>query len=126
MVELDGSTALLRAGDQFKKVHAPSMAGTAESLDLLAVQDARAELDAVVLASLSTKQRDGIYREAKVFSRAADRWAGPTATLYPDLNNATPVPDRESLPQPPFQARYRDCFSAKYLDELDDPTSALT
>ncbi|MFE5776625.1 hypothetical protein [Brachybacterium sp. NPDC056505] len=67
MVELDGSNALLRAGDQFKKVHAPSLVGTAESLDLPTVQDARAELDAVVLASLSNKQLDGVYREAKVF-----------------------------------------------------------
>lgn len=56
VVELDGSNALLRAGDQFKKVHAPSLVGTAESLDLPTVQDARAELDAVVLASLSNKQ----------------------------------------------------------------------
>lgn len=67
VVELDGSNALLRAGDQFKKVHAPSLVGTAESLDLPTVQDARAELDAVVLASLSNKQLDGVYREAKVF-----------------------------------------------------------
>ncbi|MGP5683493.1 transposase [Brachybacterium alimentarium] len=67
VVELDGSNALLRAGDQFKKVHAPLLVGTAESLDLPTVQDARAELDAVVLASLSNKQLDGVYREAKVF-----------------------------------------------------------
>lgn len=67
VVELDGSSALLRAGDQFKKVHAPSLVGTAESLDLPTVQDARAELDAVVLASLNTKQREEVYREAKVF-----------------------------------------------------------
>ncbi|MGP5386609.1 hypothetical protein [Brachybacterium tyrofermentans] len=67
MVELDGSNALLRAGDQFKKVHTSSLVGTAESLDLPTVQDARAELDAVVLASLSNKQLDGVYREAKVF-----------------------------------------------------------
>ncbi|MCW1804141.1 DDE-type integrase/transposase/recombinase [Brachybacterium squillarum] len=67
VVELDGPNALLRAGDQFKKVHAPSLVGIAESLDLPTVQDARAELDAVVLASLSTTQRDDMYRTAKVF-----------------------------------------------------------
>lgn len=54
--------------------------------------------------------------------RTADRWAGPTATLYTDLNNAAPIPDRSTLPALPFQSRYRDCFPAPHLDELDsDP-----
>lgn len=67
VVELDGSTALLRAGDHFRKVHTPSLVGAAESLDRPAAPDARTGLDAVVLASLSSTQRDDIYRESKVF-----------------------------------------------------------
>lgn len=51
----------------------------------------------------------------------ADHWAGPTATLYNDLNSAAPVPDRSTLPALPFRDRYRDCFPAGHLFELDSP-----
>lgn len=56
----------------------------------------------------------------------ADHWAGPTATLYSDLNEMTPVPDRQALPSWPFQSRYGTCFPAGRLDALGDPTSVLT
>lgn len=51
-------------------------------------------------------------------ARTADEWAGPTATLYNDLNNATPITGRTTLPTLPFRNRYRDCFPVKHLDEL--------
>lgn len=56
--------------------------------------------------------------------RAADRWAGPTATLYSDLNSATPILDRPTLPLLSFRDRYRACFSAEHLVEFDSPILA--
>lgn len=59
-------------------------------------------------------------------ARTADEWAGPTATLYIDLNSTTPIPDRATLPTLHFRNRYRDCFPAKHLDELDRLPSDTT
>ena len=67
VVEHDGTGATLRCGDIFKRVHAASLVGVAESLDDPARAEARAELDTVVLASLSAKQRANLERQAKVF-----------------------------------------------------------
>lgn len=63
---------------------------------------------------------------AALDARAADRWAGPTTTLYIDLNGTTPIPDRPTLPALPFQNRCHACFPAGRLDALGDPTSVLT
>lgn len=57
--------------------------------------------------------------------RVADQWAGPTATLYNDLNTKTPVPDRQTFPDLPFETRYHDCFPAAHLNELERLTPLL-
>lgn len=59
-------------------------------------------------------------------TRAADRWAGPTATLYIDLNSTTPIPDCPALPALPFQNRCRACFPAGPSKPPGGPTSVLT
>ena len=54
----------------------------------------------------------------------ADRWAGPTATLYNDLNSLTPIPDRPTLPELPFQSRYSTCYPGGLLAGIDlSPTT---
>ncbi|MCM3660375.1 transposase [Georgenia satyanarayanai] len=67
VVEHDGDGVMLRSGDHFRKVHAPSLVGAAESLDYRAVQHTDTELDAIVLAALSSKQRAEVERQATVF-----------------------------------------------------------
>lgn len=52
-------------------------------------------------------------------ARTADHWAGPTATLYTDLNSMTPILNRPTLPALPFQSRYGTCFPAKHLAGID-------
>lgn len=53
----------------------------------------------------------------------ADEWAGPTATLYNDLNTTTFVPDRITVPKLPFQARYRRCFPTEHFEAPEVPPS---
>lgn len=67
VVEHESAIVILRSGEQFKKVHAPSLVGVAQALDDRPVQDADAELDAVVLASLTSVQRAEVEQQAKVF-----------------------------------------------------------
>lgn len=66
----------------------------------------------------------GVGQPGALDPNAADAWVGPTATLYNDLNTTTPVPDRRTLPDLPFENRYHDCFPAEHLEELDGPPSA--
>lgn len=58
VVQLEGTTALLRSADRLLRVHVPSLVGAARPLDDPA-HDAppHAELDAVILASLTHAQR---------------------------------------------------------------------
>lgn len=68
VMELDGATVMLRCGDRFKKVHAPSLVGLAHPLDEEVAQvDPGAELDAVALSSLTAAARRKIDGEAAVF-----------------------------------------------------------
>ena len=68
VMELDGATVMLRSGDRFKKVHAPSLVGLAQPLDEETSQvDPGAELDAVALSSLTAAARRQIEAEAAVF-----------------------------------------------------------
>lgn len=85
-----------------------------------------------MLTLLDQQPRDGIRAAAAqtaltyhtgqpgaLDARTADHWAGPTATLYTDLNSMTQIPDRPTLPALPFQRRYGACFPAKRLAEID-------
>ncbi|WNB85791.1 hypothetical protein [Cellulomonas sp. ATA003] len=67
VVEHDGAGVTLRSGEHFKVVHAPSLVGVAEPLDDHPVEDADTELDAILLAALSPKQRAEIEQQARVF-----------------------------------------------------------
>jgi len=69
VLEHDGAGVLLRSGEQFTKVHGPSLVGVAEPLDDRRVVDPTEELDAVVLASLTTAQRADLQRQAAVFDQ---------------------------------------------------------
>lgn len=53
-------------------------------------------------------------------ARAADRWAGPAATLYINLNGMNPMPDLPTLPALPFQNRCHSCFPAGRLGKPHD------
>lgn len=70
VVQLEGTTALLRSADRLLRVHVPSLVGAARPLDDPA-HDAppHAELDAVILASLTRAQRSSIEAEAKIYSQ---------------------------------------------------------
>ena len=64
VVELDGSAVTLRSADQFKRVHAPALTGIAEPLDgSRAGEDISSDLDAVIIASLTSKQRARLSRK---------------------------------------------------------------
>jgi len=68
VVELDGSALVMRSGDLLRRVHAASLIGLAQPLeDRSEEQGPRAELDAVVLSSLTAAQRRQIEAEAEVF-----------------------------------------------------------
>ncbi|WP_298992970.1 hypothetical protein [uncultured Pseudokineococcus sp.] len=69
VVEHDGTGVLLRSGEQLTKVHGPSLVGAAEPLDDRRVMDPTEELDAVVLASLTSAQRADLQRQAAVFDQ---------------------------------------------------------
>ena len=70
VVELDGSAVTLRSADQFKRVHAPALTGIAEPLDgSRAGEDISSDLDAVIIASLTSKQRGEIESEARVYEK---------------------------------------------------------
>lgn len=64
VVEHDGRSVMLRSGEHLKRVDAPSLVGLAGRLDEPAATDPLAELDTVVLASLSVAQRRAIEAEA--------------------------------------------------------------
>lgn len=70
VVELDGFAVTLRSSDQFKRVHAPALTGIAEPLDNDRDDEDSAEsLDAVVIASLTPKQRRQIESEARIYEQ---------------------------------------------------------
>lgn len=54
-------------------------------------------------------------------ARTAGHWAGPTATLYTDLNCSTAPPSRLKLSELPFLNRYHAFVPATQLDALDRP-----
>lgn len=69
VVELDGMNVVLRSAERLVRVHAPALVGLASSLSTSSQPTERAELDAVRLGSLTTKQRSAIEREAEVYER---------------------------------------------------------
>jgi len=69
VVQIDGSTVLLQSADRYVRVHAPALVGVARPLDESFHNDSpHAELDAVILASLTGAQRARIESEAAVYS----------------------------------------------------------
>ncbi len=69
VVQIDGSTVLLQSADRYVRVHAPALVGVARPLDEPFHDDSpHAELDAVILASLTGAQRARIESEAAVYS----------------------------------------------------------
>lgn len=70
VVQIDGSAVLLRSVDQFLRVHAPALAGVARPLDDPSQEAGpHAELDAVILAGLTSAQRARVEAEAEVYSQ---------------------------------------------------------
>ena len=70
IVELDGFAVTLRSAEQFKRVHAPALAGIAQPLDEdRDGEDSGESSDAVVIASLTPKQRRQIESEARVYEQ---------------------------------------------------------
>lgn len=59
-------------------------------------------------------------------AKTADYWSGPIATLYSDFKSKNLIPDRPTLPALPFRNRYRACFPAEHLDDLDRFYSDVT
>ena len=69
VVQIDGSTVLLQSADRYVRVHAPALVGVARPLNESFHDDSpHAELDAVILASLTGAQRARIESEAAVYS----------------------------------------------------------
>lgn len=68
VVEFDGTAVVLRSGDQFKRVHAPSLVGQAEPLDdRVQDDDPHAEIDAVLVSGLASVQRERLEAEAQIY-----------------------------------------------------------
>ncbi|MBE1515194.1 DDE-type integrase/transposase/recombinase [Nesterenkonia halotolerans] len=68
VVELDGTTVVLRSGEHFKRAHAPSLIGQAEPLqEEIGDQDPHSELDVVLLSGLSKVQRERLEAEARIY-----------------------------------------------------------
>ncbi|MGP5128015.1 transposase [Brachybacterium tyrofermentans] len=70
VVQLDGSAVLLRSVDRFLRVHAPALVGAARPLDDPPHEGGpHAELDAVILAGLTSAQRARIEVEAEIYNQ---------------------------------------------------------
>lgn len=69
VVQIDGSTVLLQSADRYLRVHAPALVGVARPLNESVHDDSpHAELDAIILASLTNAQRTRIETEAAIYS----------------------------------------------------------
>lgn len=80
-------------------------------------------------AAASTAMTRRAGQPGALDARTANYWSGPIATLYNDLKSNNPIPDRPTLPALPLRNRYRTCFPAEHLPELDSsrpPTQRLT